>query len=128
MLQQSGLLNELRQVAFHNGQPLCVYGDPAYPLGIHLQGPYKNRNPTQQMQMYNEAMSEVRIAVEWMFGSICNYFKFIDFKKQMKVNLSSVGKMYFACALMQNAHTCLYGNQVSEMFEVNPPTLDEYFW
>ena len=127
MLNQSGLLDELRRVAIYNGQPLCLYGDPAYPLGIHLQAPYKGNNLTPQMELYNKSMSEVRVAVELLFGDICNYFKFIDFKRQMKVNLSPVGKIYFVCALLENARTCLYGNQVSEMFEIAPPSLNEYF-
>ena len=38
MLYESGLLPTLRSVAFHAQQPLCMYGDPAYPLGVHLQG------------------------------------------------------------------------------------------
>ena len=33
MLHESGLLTDLRCVAFYNGDPLCLYGDPAYPLG-----------------------------------------------------------------------------------------------
>ena len=72
-------------------------------------------------------MSEVRVAVELLFGNITNYFKFIDFKRQMKINLSPVGKMYFLCALLENAQTCLYGNQVSQMFGIEPPTLNDYF-
>ena len=60
-------------------------------------------------------------------GNICNYFTFIDFKRQMKVNLSPVGKKYFVCALQENARTCLYGNQVSEKFEIAPPSINEYF-
>ena len=102
MLHESDLLNELRQVAFYNGQPLCLYGDPAYPLGVHLQAPYRNKL-TSQITLYNKAMSEVRVSGELLFGNICNYFEFIDFKKQMKVHLSAVGKMYFACALFENA-------------------------
>lgn len=39
MLHESRLLNDLRRVAFYNGEPLCLYGDPAYPLGVHLQAP-----------------------------------------------------------------------------------------
>ena len=39
-------------------------------------------------------MSEVRVAVEWVFGDILNYFAFLDFKKDLKVGLSAVGKMY----------------------------------
>ena len=121
MLHESGLLNDLRRVPFHNGQPLCLYGDPAYPLGVHLQAPFKGNNLTPQMELYNKSMSEVRVAVEMLFGNISNYFKFIDFKRQMKVNLSPLGKIYFVCALLENAQTCLYGNQVSQMFEIDPP-------
>ena len=31
-----------------------------------------------QMEAYNEAMSSVRSSVEWLFGDIVNYFKFLD--------------------------------------------------
>ena len=95
---QTGILNELRRVALHNGHPLCLYGDPAYPLGVHLQAPFKNIQLTPQMVLYNATMSEVRVAVEWLFGNITNYFKFIDFKSQLQINLSSVGKFYIVCA------------------------------
>ena len=75
-----------------HGQPMCIYGDPAYPLRAHLQAPFRNRVLTPQMQAYNSAMSEVRSSVEWLFGDIINYFKFLDFKKNLKIGLSSVGK------------------------------------
>ena len=72
-------------------------------------------------------MSDVRVAVELLFWNMTNYFKFIDFKRQMKVNLSPVEKIYFVCALLRNAQTCLYSNQVSQMFGTEPPTLSDYF-
>ena len=106
---------------------MCVYGDPAYPLRIHLQTPYRQGRLTQQMEDYNKAMSAVRVSVEWLFGDIINSFKFLDYKKNLKIGLSSVGKMYIACALLRNAVTCLYGNQTSEFFDLEPPTLEEYF-
>ena len=92
MLTESGLLRELQRNAISpTGQPLCVYGDAAYPLRVHLQGPLKNAYLTPQMQQFNKSMSEVRISVEWLFNDIINYFKFMDFKKNLKVGLSSVG-------------------------------------
>ena len=109
MLQQSGILNKLRRVSFHNGYPLCLYGDPAYPLGVHLQAPFKNIQLTPQMVLYNAAMSKVSVTVGWLFGKITNYFNFIDFKSQLQFNLSSMGKFYIVCALLENALTCLYG-------------------
>ena len=39
-------------------------------------------------------MSEVRVSVEWIFGDIINYIKLLDFKKNFKISLSAVGKMY----------------------------------
>ena len=101
--------------------------DPAYPLRIHLQAPLRGAAITPQMQMFNSSMSSVRISVEWLFGDILNYFKFLDFKKNLKIGLSSVGKMYVVCALLRNALTCLYGNQTSEFFQLNPPSLQDYF-
>ena len=128
MLADSGLLRELQQNAFSpTGDAMCVYGDPAYPLRIHLQAPFRERVLTPQMQAYNASMSRVRTSVEWLFGDVINYFKFLDFRKNLKIQLSSVGKIYVVCALLRNALTCLYGNQTSDFFGIEPPTLQEYF-
>ena len=128
MLADSRLLNVMGNLAFSPaGQPMCAYGDPAYPLRIYLQAPYRQGRVTQQMEDYSKAMSEVRVSVEWLFGDIINSFKFLDYKKNLKIGLSSVGKMYIVCALLRNAITCLYGNQTSEFFDLEPPTLEEYF-
>ena len=72
-------------------------------------------------------MSKVRTAVEWVFGDIINSYKFIDFKKNLKLNLSAVGKIYIVCALLTNARTCLYKSITSSYFNIDPPSLDEYF-
>ena len=106
---------------------MCVYGDPAYPLRIHLQAPYRGAQITEQIKLFNKSMSATRVSVEWLFGDIINYFKFVDFKKNLKIRLSSVGKMYLVCALLHNARTCLYGNLTSEFFGLEPPTLQQYF-
>ena len=129
MLAASGFLQELQR--FSNcpvtGLPLCVYGAPAYPIRAHLQRPYKGAVLIPAQQDFNTSMSKVRSSVEWIFGDIVNYFKFLDFKKNLKIGLSAVGKMYVTCALMQNARSILYGSVTSEYFGVNPPTLEEYF-
>ena len=41
---------------------------------------------------YNAEMSSVRVTVEWLFGDVINDFKFLDFKKNLKIGMSSVGK------------------------------------
>ena len=127
MLLDSGLLNDLEQHAFVDGQPMCLYGDPAYPLRVHLQAPYRRENLTPEMAAFNKSMSTARVSVEWIFGDICNYFKFIDFKKNLKIGLSSVGKMYMVSALFRNALTCLQENLTSNFFQLDPLTLENYF-
>ena len=128
MLAESGLLDNLQQHAFSpNNQPMCIYGDPAYPLRLHLQAPFRNAVLTADMEAFNKSMSAVRVSVEWLFGDVINYFRFLDFKKKLKMQLSQVGKMYIACAILRNVLTCLYGNTTSRFFELEPPTLQAYF-
>ena len=128
MLADSQLLHDLDQFAYNPaGKPVCVYGDSAYPLRIHMQGPFRYGVLTPQMEQYNAEMSAVRSSVEWLFGDVINSFKFNDFKKDLKLFLCSVGKMYVVSVLLRNAITCLYGNMTSEFFDLRPPSIDTYF-
>ena len=128
MLAESGLYNSLQaHVVSITGQPMCIYGDPAYPLRIHLQAPFRQRVLTPQQQAYNSSTGVVRSSIEWLFSDIVNYFKFLDFKKNLKIGLSQVGKMYIVCAILQNVLTCLYGNSTSQFFDLDPPSLEDYF-
>ena len=72
-------------------------------------------------------MKEVCVSIEWIFGDIINYFKDLDLKKDLKIGLISVSKMYIVCALLHNACTILYGNTTSQYFDINPPVLGDFF-
>ena len=49
MLWDCQLLQSLQILAFDvRGQSVCIYGDPAYPLRIHLQALVRNRMLTLQ--------------------------------------------------------------------------------
>ena len=121
ILADSNLLDRLEQHAYStNGQPLCLYGDPAYPLRIHLQVPFRQNGLTPVMEAFNASMSSVRESVEWNFGEVVRSFKALDFENNLKLGLSSVGKMYLVSSLIQNAITCLYGKQ-TKFFELEPP-------
>ena len=121
MLAVSDLYDDLENFAFcPAGREMCLYGDPAYPLRIHLQAPFRVGVLTRQMEIFNEKMSAVR-------ADIVNYFKFLDFKKNLRIGLSQVGKMYIVCAILRNALTCLYSNTTAKYFGVDPPSLQDYF-
>ena len=56
MLAESHLYDSLERNAFSTtGEAMCIYGDPAYPLRIHLQAPFRNRVLTPQMLAYNSS-------------------------------------------------------------------------
>lgn len=104
MLVDSNRHHVLEQNAFSpTGEPMCVFVDPVYPLQVHLQAPFRHGILTPMMEEYNAKINSVRVSVEWLFGNIINDFKFLDFKKNLKIGMSSVGKMYLVCALPHNA-------------------------
>ena len=71
MLADSKLLDQLGTNAFSTaGRPLCLYGDPAYPLRVRLQGPYKHAVLTPLQEAFNTSMSGVHESVEWLFRDI----------------------------------------------------------
>jgi hypothetical protein len=114
-----------QQFAFSpTGQPMCLYGDPAYPEST-LQAPFRDIRLTPDMERYNKSMSSVRVSVEWIFADMMKTFKYLDFKNNLKIGLSTVGKMYIVCTLVRNALTCMYGNQT--LFDMDPLTIHEYF-
>ena len=58
MLAMSGLLPRLQNHSHRvNGGPLCIYGDPAYPLRVHLQSPFRGNNITPLQIQFNKSMS-----------------------------------------------------------------------
>ena len=77
MLTDSGLMRDLQQQA-HGGQPMCLYGDPAYPLRVHLLGPFRFGVLSDEMKVYNTAMSTVRSSVEWLFGVHSQLFQVFE--------------------------------------------------
>jgi len=127
ILRESGLHEQLVQYAQDpSGVPMNLYGDPAYPLTRYILSPYKGANISVEEADFNKRMSSVRECVEWAFGKVLQYFAFMDYKKNQKVFLQPIGRMYVVAALLANCHTCVYGSQTSIYFNCAPPTLETY--
>ena len=107
MLRMSGLYQDLERHSWApDGTPLCVYGDPAYPHRVHLQIGFKGARLTPAQERFNQSMSDVRATVEWSFGEITTYWAFTDFKKNLKIDMSAVGKQYLVATLLKKC-SCL---------------------
>lgn len=126
MLGVSGLSDKLRTKQRPNGEPYIIYGDPAYGLTRNILAPFRGANLTNEEKEFNARMSKLRVSVEWGFGKICQYFAFLDFKKNLKILLQPVAKYYLVATILINCHTCLYGSQTGTYFELEPPSLERY--
>ena len=81
MLANSNFITALEHNAVSpTGQQMCIYGDLAYPLRVNLMALFRGTALTAQMEAFNDSMSNVRTSVEWLFGDIVEYFKFMDLK------------------------------------------------
>ena len=56
-------------------QPGILYGYTYFRQGVKF---------TPRMSAYNKSMCEVKVSVEWLFGDIANYIKFLDLKKKFE--------------------------------------------
>ena len=72
LLAQSGVLVQMK-----HDEALCVYGDPAYPLSVHLQTGFGNA--VEGVQVYNQRKSSVCVSAEWVFGVILERYKVYRF-------------------------------------------------
>ena len=78
------------------------------------------------MERYNEAMSAVRMSVDWLFGNIVNFSNFSILRKISEVLLVQLEKCTL-CAILRNAITCMYTSSTSEHFALDSPTIEDYF-
>ena len=64
MLAVSQLYDDLQNFAFDPiGRAMCLFGDPAYLLRVHLQASFRVGILTRDMEMFIESMSAVRASV-----------------------------------------------------------------
>ena len=104
-----------------------VYGDPAYRSRNGFISPHAGAALTPEEQDFNKGMSGVRVAVEWGFGSVMNQWRFFESKREQKLLLSPIGNWYLTAVLLANCQTCVRkGNEISDVFKLDPPSLEEY--
>lgn len=125
LLAKSRLVEKLEGKFNGVQNPPYAYGDTGYPLRKFLIVPFKGAL-TRREKKVNKIMSALRVSVEWGLAKIVQVFPFVDFKKNLKIYKQGVSKYYKVATILTNCHTCLYGSQVSDYFECDPPMLEDY--
>ena len=71
-------------------------------------------------------MAACRETIEWSYKDLKTIWKYCDYKHVLKIYGQPVGKIVFVCMLLRNAHITIRASQVSEYFNMLPPTLEEW--
>ena len=129
VLVESQLEGEIRVLQTQTGLELLEYGDPAYGNTDTIMAGFNRlqRSENQDMEWLTKAMNADRTSVEWLFGIVCNKFKWLDYKDGNRIGTTAVGCYYTVAVLLTNCITCLRGGtQHYARFYCPPPTLHEY--
>lgn len=136
LLATSGLLEKCAEHAIHPNThatlpPLQrrfqLFGDPAYGISPLLMSPFARNQRTEEELEWNVAMASVRIEVEHAFGGVVRAWPFLNAWWKHRVYSSPLGLYYRVGVLLTNALNCIRPNQTSQVFDCEPPTLEEYF-
>ena len=104
--------------------------DSAYPttnwtLSLFKRLPGQNLPPDRHA--FNTTYSPMRTCVEWGYEKVVRHWAYIDYKKQMKIERVRMEAMWHVAFWLTNVITCIRrSNQISEYFELLPPTAEEY--
>eukprot|EP00053_Salpingoeca_punica_P005782 m.56518 g.56518 ORF g.56518 m.56518 type:complete len:375 (+) comp13395_c1_seq1:247-1371(+) len=81
---------------------------------------------TPDHSFFNERMASLRVEVEHAFAGLVNKWKGVHFVYQNHAN-ETFYREFMVCSLLENAWNCMYKNQTSRRFRVDPPDLITYF-
>jgi hypothetical protein len=133
VLRKSRLLSRFQNACVAAGYAVgeyLMYADAGYHTSNNLVAAYKAPPGGELDDAHthlNFVMSAVRVAVEWSFGRVVAQWAAFKLKEKQVPGLMPVGRMYAVAVILTNAHCCLHGNQISEKFNMVPPSLEEYF-
>ena len=117
MFRQSRLFTRMRR---NFGRRFCIFGDRGYMHGDpSLHVPFQGQaGRVEPGKSYNIACASCRIYAEWSFGKVKSLFAFVDFTKNQELYLQPIASYWFSATLLANCHSCLYGNETSQFFQV----------
>ena len=127
LVHESKLVTDiLPGLAEELGHVYCIYGDPIYARSVYLQKGFPTVERTWREQILNQSMNSARVAVEHAFNRVIALWAFVDFAKQQKSLCTRPAMAYLNAQFLTNCNNCMYPNQVSQAFDIEPPTLREY--
>ncbi|MDX1903259.1 MAG: transposase family protein [Thermonemataceae bacterium] len=129
MLRESQLVEQLEALMPEdgsNGTVYTLYGDLAYPQSAYIFGGFVAPDRNSPEARFNQAMSRIRIAVEWGFATILRRWTHLDFTRSMKLFEQPIAQQFINCAFLVNLQNCFYGGATNVYFDCNVMSLQVY--
>ena len=109
------------------GRVYRIFGDAIYPQLPQLVRMFRNTQPHSMQRAFNDAMTQVRVSVEWGFNLVTNSFQAVDFIRWQRMFMTTPARQYRIATLLTNCLNCLRGrNQVSDWFDCPMPSIEDY--
>ena len=80
--------------------PICILGDPAYPLLPYLMKEYPGGGNTVQEQFFGWQLSSGRITIECAFGRLKGRFGVL--RREMDIKMPDLQYVIYACFVLHN--------------------------
>ena len=84
----------------HNPVPVCILGDPAYPLLPYLMKELPNGGANMKEQFYGYRLCASRMVIECAFGRLKASFRILT--GVMHINLTDLPAVIYACFVLHN--------------------------
>ena len=129
VLVESTLEDDIRRIQAATGVDYIAYADAAYTNSDVIMAGFDKvqRALDEDKEWFTNAMNADKTSVEWLFGIVCNKFRWVDYKDGNKLGKTAVGCYYITAILLTNCITCMRGgNQHYARFQCPPPTLHDY--
>ena len=126
ILGASGLSDKLRWFKQLNGQAYVIF--VILPAEFHTEHfvslSWWSLNAARtRFQQINEPSTHLC----WIdFWKTLPVLCFYGLQEEHRSAVATSGKCYLVPALLTNFHTCLYGSQMSNFFDLQPPALEAY--
>jgi len=131
LLQESTLNDKIKNLQIGRNVQYKAYGDGIFPIQSHLIGKHTiipGNIINDRLKSENDVMTKIRICNEWSYGFTGALFPLVKDKYFTKIRLSpNSAYWYFVATILRNCYVCLYGNISTSYFDLQPPSLDEYF-